>query len=262
MEVMIKNIGIIERAIISLNGLTIITGYNNTGKSTIRKILYNLFNGIEINFHQENIQRKIQGAGSIKITDNNAYTYTLETTKNKAIIKQFNNVFLINDLFKIDFSCINNTIDFKQNRVLKKINEFVPDNTELEYRDNFNSSLKLFLLIKKLLYSNALTEKTLLIIEEPESHLHPEWQIEVAELLMLLLKDLNVKIVLTTYSPYLLQGLNLFSKKYKYKQNNFYLSRRTKENSVVVDDINNNLDEAYKLFAIPIMRLKELEEEF
>lgn len=43
----IKNIGKIEQANIALNGLTIIAGENNTGKSTIGKTVFSIFQGLK-----------------------------------------------------------------------------------------------------------------------------------------------------------------------------------------------------------------------
>ncbi len=43
MELHIKNIAKIEKADIEINGITVIAGENNTGKSTIGKVLYCLY---------------------------------------------------------------------------------------------------------------------------------------------------------------------------------------------------------------------------
>ena len=44
MNLKITNIGKIKTADITLNGITIIAGDNNTGKSTIGKVLFSVFN--------------------------------------------------------------------------------------------------------------------------------------------------------------------------------------------------------------------------
>lgn len=41
----LKNIGKVESAKVELNGITVIAGENDTGKSTIGKALYSIFNG-------------------------------------------------------------------------------------------------------------------------------------------------------------------------------------------------------------------------
>lgn len=44
----LKNIGKVESAKVELNGITVIAGENDTGKSTIGKALYSIFNGFYI----------------------------------------------------------------------------------------------------------------------------------------------------------------------------------------------------------------------
>ena len=45
MRLTLKNIGKIENADVKIDGITIIAGENNTGKSTVGKILFSVFNG-------------------------------------------------------------------------------------------------------------------------------------------------------------------------------------------------------------------------
>ena len=40
----LKNIGKVESAKVELNGITVIAGENDTGKSTVGKALYSIFN--------------------------------------------------------------------------------------------------------------------------------------------------------------------------------------------------------------------------
>ena len=56
MMLRIENIGIIEKANVEINGLTVITGNNDSGKSTVGKIAYSLtksFEDFERNYEQD-----------------------------------------------------------------------------------------------------------------------------------------------------------------------------------------------------------------
>ena len=61
----LKNIGKIEKAEVKLDGITVIAGENNTGKSTVGKVLYSVFNSFYkindkiYNEKLENIERAI-----------------------------------------------------------------------------------------------------------------------------------------------------------------------------------------------------------
>lgn len=45
MKLKIKNVGILSKVDLEINGITAIAGENDTGKSTISKSLYAIFNG-------------------------------------------------------------------------------------------------------------------------------------------------------------------------------------------------------------------------
>ncbi len=46
MELKLKNIGIIKDSSIKLDGLTIITGHNNSGKTTVGKVAFSIIDGV------------------------------------------------------------------------------------------------------------------------------------------------------------------------------------------------------------------------
>jgi len=45
MKLSIKNVGKLKEADVEINGITVIAGENNTGKSTVGKVLWSVFNG-------------------------------------------------------------------------------------------------------------------------------------------------------------------------------------------------------------------------
>jgi len=51
MRLKIKNIGMIEEADIKLDGLTVIAGENDTGKSTVSKVLYSIIKSFSKNYN-------------------------------------------------------------------------------------------------------------------------------------------------------------------------------------------------------------------
>ena len=46
MQLRISNVGKIERAVIDIDGITVIAGENNAGKSTIGKLIFAVFNSL------------------------------------------------------------------------------------------------------------------------------------------------------------------------------------------------------------------------
>ena len=47
MQIKLDNIGIVKDSAIQLNGLTVITGKNNSGKTTVGKSLYAILDAVE-----------------------------------------------------------------------------------------------------------------------------------------------------------------------------------------------------------------------
>lgn len=46
MKLVLKNIGKVQNATVEINGITVIAGENDTGKSTVGKALFSVFNSL------------------------------------------------------------------------------------------------------------------------------------------------------------------------------------------------------------------------
>lgn len=123
---------------------------------------------------------------------------------------------------------------------------------------NLSTGLKSFALLKRLLENGSLKEKDVLILDEPEIHLHPEWQLTYAELIVLLQKKFDLTVVITTHSPYFLDAIDVFSAKHKISDKvNFYLAEN-EENTSVIRDVTDNIDVIYKKLSDPMQKLENL----
>lgn len=76
---------------------------------------------------------------------------------------------------------------------------------------NLASGMKVFAIIRILVKKGHLREGDVLLIDEPEIHLHPEWQHVLAELLVSMSKELGVRILMTTHSPQFLMSIEGYS---------------------------------------------------
>ncbi|MDR2441505.1 MAG: ATP-binding protein [Planctomycetaceae bacterium] len=122
---------------------------------------------------------------------------------------------------------------------------------------NVSAGMKMFLIIKRLLENGELKEQNILIFDEPEIHLHPEWQLELAQLLVLLQKEFNLTILLTTHSPYFLNAVEVYADEQGIRDRcNYYLT--TNENDYCsVYNVTENIDDIYRLLAEPFQRLEK-----
>lgn len=81
--------------------------------------------------------------------------------------------------------------------------------------ENLASGLKVFIVLRLLYENGYISRESLLIIDEPETHLHPKWQLDCAELLTLFVKELEANILLISHSPYFIEAIEVFSEHYK-----------------------------------------------
>ena len=93
--------------------------------------------------------------------------------------------------------------------------------------ENTASGIKQLGIMQMLLSNRTLTENSFLIMDEPEVNLHPEWQVKLAKILALLVKDLNVNIFINSHSPQFIEAIEVYSVNYGLKNNtNFYLTEK------------------------------------
>lgn len=125
--------------------------------------------------------------------------------------------------------------------------------------NNISTGLKSFVIIKMLLERGELKEKDVLILDEPEIHLHPQWQTYYAELIVLLQKYFNLTIIITTHSPYFLDAIEVFSAQHKISDSvNYYLSEIEDDYTVKVNDVTDNIEAIYKKLSDPMQQLENL----
>lgn len=126
---------------------------------------------------------------------------------------------------------------------------------------NLSTGIKSFAILKMLLEKGCLKDKDVLILDEPEIHLHPQWQIVYAQLIVLLQKNFDLSIIVTTHSPYFVDALDLFSHKYEInKKVNYYLASNIEEGAII-ERVTDNIDLIYKKMASPIQVLDTLRHE-
>ena len=76
----------------------------------------------------------------------------------------------------------------------------------------------------------------MLILDEPEIHLHSEWQIIYAELIVVLQKTFDLTILLVTHSSQFLESLNYYMNKYEItEKGNYYIPVEDKNGVKIVD---------------------------
>lgn len=148
--------------------------------------------------------------------------------------------------------------------VVKKDDEFFLEEEGIAkpiFLSNLSTGLKSFVLLKMLIERGGIKEKDVLVLDEPEVHLHPEWQLIYAEIIIMLQKEFDLSIVITTHSSHFLDSINYFAKKYNISDKcNFYLAHN-REQEITFENVTNDLDKIYSEMVNPSILLDKLKYE-
>lgn len=114
---------------------------------------------------------------------------------------------------------------------------------------NLATGSKMFSIVKMLLEKGELDSSTMLILDEPEAHLHPQWQNSFAEIIVLLVKELGVNILLTTHSSNFMLALDANMRKYGMAdKTNFYQTDVVEDGFVQYHCVNDDMGKIYQDF--------------
>lgn len=169
---------------------------------------------------------------------------------------------LFDKLKKISFSLFFDD-DFEEN-ILKEIQQIIDGNIiyDNQKRDfiyskgqknisikNTASGIKSFGILQLLLLNGVLNKNSILILDEPENHLHPIWQLKYAKLLVIFAKN-GITTLIASHSPYMIEALKRYSDIEDLSEvTNFYLA----EDSIILpkdrlSDIFRTLEEPFEIF--------------
>lgn len=117
---------------------------------------------------------------------------------------------------------------------------------------NVASGIKAFGVMQILMETQAIDENKILIWDEPENHLHPEWQIKIAQLFVEIAKT-GVPILISSHSPYFIQGIRYFTERYKLnKFVNYYLAQETEDGLSELEEVTKDLNQIFVKLAQPM----------
>ena len=121
---------------------------------------------------------------------------------------------------------------------------------------NVSSGMKSIAILDLLYKGCFISKDTILIVDEPETNLHPKWQNLYAKLLIRLANE-GAHILVNTHSPYMLESLNVYSEKNEKNLGaKFYFSYKT-DNIIKTEDTNGNIVSIIDALSAPLYALME-----
>lgn len=125
--------------------------------------------------------------------------------------------------------------------------------------NNVSSGMKSIAIVDLLYKGRFINRDSILIIDEPETNLHPKWQRLYAQAIVNLANQ-GTNILINTHSPYMLEALKIYSDKEKLKGTKFYFTSKEEE-KIIVNDTNGNIIPIIEALSEPLYKLMEEQED-
>ena len=143
--------------------------------------------------------------------------------------------------------------EFKYNRKERDF-EYISKDGKSFSSLNTATGMKAFGLIQLLLQNEIINKNFLLILDEPEVHLHPKWQLKYAEIIVELVRN-DINVLVSSHSPYMIEALKRYSELENLEdKTNFYLAEYgyinqiEDSNSLTLEKIFEKLSEPFDIF--------------
>lgn len=121
---------------------------------------------------------------------------------------------------------------------------------------NLSTGLKTFAILKMLLTSGVIERNGTIIMDEPEIHLHPKWQLLLAELIVLIQKEFGIHVLINTHSPYFLNAIEVYTVKYGTDDQCKYYLASSQDDVAMIEDVTDHIEAIYKKLAKPFQDLE------
>lgn len=323
MKLKLLNIGILNEAEIIVDGLTLIAGENDSGKSTVGKVLYALIKTIRwassigtqdrkkvyINQFNSYIKKlfnqqiSLKGEIHFECDQNVFYVYiehhrcvdfvfpvdykniepkvtspllidspyiwqllpslkTINTIENQSLLGSeidFEIPELLKDLYA-SFSLKLKEEGIKINEIAETLGGNFVENQNGDYvfkkeqeeikLVNTAMGIKYLGILQVLSNHNHFYHGQILILDEPEVHLHPNWQLKLAQWIVDIAQQ-GVKILVNSHSPYMIEAIQRYSKQKNFSAKvHFYLADQhiIMQNDQALSQIFEKLSEPFKAF--------------
>ena len=121
---------------------------------------------------------------------------------------------------------------------------------------NTATGIKAFGIIQLLIENDFINRKSILVLDEPEIHIHPKWQLKYAQLISILVKN-EIPIIVTSHSPYIIDALKYYIEK-ENLNSNFYLAQKNKDETSSISDMSMDISPIFEKLTKPLRELRKM----
>lgn len=124
--------------------------------------------------------------------------------------------------------------------------------------DEAATGYKTFSYMQRLVENGYLNEQSILLIDEPEAHLHPQWIVEFARLLVLVYKNLHTRIMIASHNPDMVAAIRAIAEKEQVlDQTCFYLAEEGQDGKYYFVSKGTDITDIFASFNIALDRIRE-----
>ncbi len=118
---------------------------------------------------------------------------------------------------------------------------------------NVASGMKNFLIMQTLIEKGKLKRNSILLIDEPETNLHPQWHLKFAEILVLMYKCMGIRSVVSSHSPYFIRALEVNIADYGIKdKGRYYMLSESDKGFFKTQNVTTETDKIYETLYKPL----------
>ena len=276
-NIVINNYKKSEEYHINLITNKIYTQIEKRTKDNLYRLIYTEY--FEIDSHPKNLQFI---EDDVELFDENHISYIYNLTNAiyvdtpMSITSEDNKNELWKKLKALIYEDSNNDISIDTKKIIKRVSNIIGGEIKLENNlfsdelryissdksiditlDKAATGIKTFSYIQRLLQNGYLTNKTLLLIDEPEAHLHPQWIVDYARLLVHINKYLGTKIMIASHNPDMVAAIRSIAEKEDIlEETHFYIAQKEKNSAQYsYKDLGHNIEEIFKSFNIALERI-------
>ena len=121
------------------------------------------------------------------------------------------------------------------------------------------TGFKSFSYIMRLIENGYIDDKTLLMIDEPEAHLHPQWIVEFAHILVLLNKELGAKVMVASHNPNMVEAIQAIAKKLGVlDKTHFYIAKEAENRfTYEYEDLGQDVEGVFRSFNVAYQKIEQ-----
>ncbi len=301
MELLLKHIAKVENAAVEINSVTVIAGYNGSGKTTISKALYSLLEAsstvsVDIDRINKTLNESYSGQVITSLSSDDSLlmlrdgkdNITLSLNKKGFSVSSFAPIG--NRYSKLYFKSPSRWIDSFSDSLYRELEKppleveselskryrslleeyangsICLENGKLYYKDfdfptllvelsNTSSGEEILTELGRLFLNGSINENSIVIIDEPETNLHPEKQVALARIIAALAIEFGIKFLLSSHNIYFIRALEVAFSEEEETEHRFYLMRRSSGPLYSSEDVTNNIEAIYHELYAPMENL-------